>query len=408
VQGKGYYEEYRADEPYSKYGLTNPGNSDFVRQLWLDNDFYGTIFSFQYKDNRTEATLGGGYNRYTGNHFGDLIWASNGLPFPGHRWYDLDAFKTDVNIYLKEQTRFAEHWYYFYDLQYRRVKYDIDGFRDNPTLLVRNDYDFFNPKVGISYKKDRWKGYLSYSTANKEPNRDDFETGMMQQPRRERLNDLEFGIERTGRKANGSVTIYYMHYRDQLALTGKINDVGAYTRTNIPRSYRLGIELLGSIRPSSWMNVSANLAISRNKVIDLTEYLDDYDLGGQKLNHYNETDLAFSPGVVGGATINFLPCHGLELSLLSKYVGKEFLDNTQNESRKLKGFYTQDVRAIYTIRAKWLKELNITGQLNNVFNKKYEPNGYTYSYIYGGQTVTENYYFPMAGTNFMIGLNLKF
>ena len=155
------------------------------------------------------------------------------------------------------------------------------------------------------------------------------------------------------------------------------------------------------------MNVSGNLAFSKNKVTGFTEYIDDYDLGGQKINHYKSTDIAFSPNAVGGATINFLPCPKFELSLLSKYVSKEYLDNTQNEKRRLNSFYTQDIRAIYTIKTKWFKEINITGQVNNIFNKKYEPNGYTYSYISGGETVTENYYFPMAGTNFIIGVNVK-
>ena len=407
IKGKGYYEQYKAGEAYSKYGLSNTGNSDFVRQLWLDNDFYGNIFSLQYKNKKTQATLGGGYNRYVGNHFGELVWASNGLPVPAYCWYDLDALKTDFNIYLKEQTKFATSWYYFYDLQYRHVKYNIDGFSDNPGLMIKNNYDFLNPKVGISYNKNNWKGYLSYSIAGKEPNRDDFEAGKNQQPKRERLNDIELGIERTNKLTNWSATLYYMHYKDQLVLTGRINDVGAYTRTNIPKSYRLGIELEGAARITSWVNISGNLALSKNKVIDFTEYMDDYDLGGQKTNQYSATDIAFSPDAVGGATINLLPCPHFELSLVSKYVGKEYLDNTQNENRKLNAFYTQDVRAIYTIRIKHLRELNLTGQVNNVFNKKYEPNGYTFSYIYGGETVTENFYFPMAGVNFMIAVNIR-
>jgi iron complex outermembrane receptor protein len=407
IKGKGYYEQYKAGQAYSDYGLPNTGNSDFIRQLWLDNDFYGNIFSLQYKNKKTQATLGGGYNRYVGNHFGELIWASNGLPDPAHRWYDLDALKTDFNIYLKQQTSFSTGWYYFYDLQWRHVKYNIDGFRNNPTLTIKSNDDFFNPKAGISYTNRKWKGYLSYSIAGKEPNRDDFEAGITQQPKKEKLNDIELGIERTNKLTNWSATLYYMHYKDQLVLTGKINDVGAYTRTNIPKSYRLGIELQGAAKIISWMNVSANLALSKNKVIGFTEYIDDYDLGGQKTNQYNKTDIAFSPSAVGGATINFLPCKNFELSLVSKYVSKEYLDNTQNEGRKLNVFYTQDARAIYTIKTKSLKELNITGQVNNVFNKKYEPNGYTFSYIYGGETVTENYYFPMAGINFMIGVNVK-
>ena len=407
MKGRGYYEQYKADEAYAGYGLSLPGNSDFVRQLWLDNDFYGNVFSLQYRNAKTQFVLGGGYNRYVGNHFGELIWASNGLPTPTYRWYDLDALKTDFNIYLREQRSFAANWYYFYDLQYRHVKHDINGFRDNPTLIINNNYDFFNPKAGITYVKHGWRGYLSYSMANKEPNRDDFEAGIHQQPAREQLNDIELGIERTHKLTCWSATLYYMHYKDQLVLTGKINDVGAYTRTNIPKSYRMGIELQGAAGINSWINLSANLALSRNKVIDFNEYIDDYDQGGQKLNTYASTDIAFSPNIVGAATINFIPCRHLELSLLSKYVGREYLDNTQNESRKLDPFYTQDLRIIYTLKPKFFKEINLTGQVYNLFNAKYEPNGYTYSYITGGETVTENYYFPMAGVNFVVGLNLK-
>ncbi|HET6993869.1 MAG TPA: TonB-dependent receptor plug domain-containing protein [Chitinophagaceae bacterium] len=407
VKGKGYYEQYKAGQAYADYGLSLPGNSDFVRQLWLDNDFYGNVFSLQYRNAKTQFVLGGGYSRYVGNHFGELVWASNGLPTPVYRWYDLDALKTDFNIYLREQRLFAGNWYYFYDLQYRHVKHDINGFRDNSTLITNNNYDFFNPKAGITYVRNGWKGYLSYSMANKEPNRDDFEAGINQQPTREQLHDIELGIERTHKLTSWSATLYYMHYKDQLVLTGKINDVGAYTRTNIPKSYRMGIELQGAAGISSWMNVSGNLALSRNKVIGFNEYIDDYDQGGQKLNAYNSTDIAFSPNIVGAATINIIPCRNLELNLSSKYVGKEYLDNTQNETRKLDPFFTQDLRIIYTLKPRFFKEINLTGQVYNLFNVKYEPNGYTYSYITGGETVTENYYFPMAGVNFMVGINVK-
>ena len=405
--GEGYYEQYKADEPYSKYGINRAGNSDFVRQLWLDNDFYGSIFSLQYKSNKSQTTFGGAITRYNGNHFGELKWASNGLPSPSYRWYDLDALKNDFTVYLKEQVQVSDHWNLFGDIQYRAVRYTIEGFRDNPSLYVNNEFDFFNPKAGVSYTKNGWRGFLSYAVANKEPNRDDFEAGAMQQPQPERLHDIEAGIEKNSKKYNWSAALYYMNYKDQLVLTGKINDVGAYTRTNIPKSYRAGIELQGAYIFKPWMNITANLALSRNKVSDFSEFIDDYDNGGQKINVFNSTDIAFSPAIVGSAAINLLPVKNLEVSLLSKYVGDQYLDNTQNDSRKLDAFYVQDVRAIYTIKKKWLKEVNIIGQVNNLFGKKYEPNGYTFSYIYGGETTTENYYFPMAGTNFMFAVNIK-
>lgn len=408
TRGKGYYEQYKADEAYSDYGLTPPGpatQSDFIRQLWLDNDFYGNIFSLQFKSDKNELTLGGGYTRYEGLHYGELIWASNGMPGMGN-WYHHDALKTDFNIYFKQQTQFTPNWHLFYDLQLRHVKYNINGFRDRPSLIVQNNFDFFNPKAGISFNKNGWKGYFSYGMANKEPNRDDFETGITQLPKPERLHDLELSVERSTKKYNWSAVLYYMSYDNQLVLTGKINDVGAYTRTNIEESYRAGVELLGGVRVNEWLNASANLTLSRNKVKNFSEFIDDYDNGGQKLNIYSSPDIAFSPNIVGAASINFLPVKNLELSLLSKYVGDQYLDNTQQDSRKLDAYYVQDIRAIYTIKTKWMKEMNIVGQLNNVLNKKYEPNGYTYSYISGGLT-TENFYFPMAGTNFMVAVNIK-
>lgn len=414
VKGNGYYEQYKAEEAYADYGLPEPvyGNeivthTDLVRRLWLDNDFYGNIFSIQYKDNLSQFTLGGGWNRYDGNHFGDVIWAEKGLSLPA-RWYDLDAFKTDLNIYFKEQTKIGDYFNIFYDLQFRRVLYDIDGFRDNPTLLINNRYNFFNPKAGISFNKKGWLSYISYSRGQKEPNRDDFEAGEGQQPNPEKLNDIEIGIERKNTGYSLGLTSYYMHYKDQLVLTGKINDVGAYTRTNIPKSYRLGIELTGTADIQSWLKASANFSLSRNKVLDFTEFVDDYDNGGQNLFTYSSTDIAFSPGITGAATISFFPLKNFEFSMLSKYVGKQYLDNTQNETRKLNAYYIQDARLVYTLSAGWMKEAAIIFQANNIFGKLYEPNGYTFSYIYGGQLVTENYYYPMADRNFIIGLNLKF
>jgi len=414
TKGKGYYEEYRAAQTYQDYNLPNPivGSdtiltSDFIRQLWLNNNFYGNIFSLQYHREKTELTFGGAYTKYEGDHYGKLIWAENGLTGPDI-WYNHDAFKNDFNSYVKLLQRFSYQWNGYVDLQYHHIKYDINGFEDNPDLFIKNNYDFFNPKIGLSYTNNGWNNYLSYGIAGKEPNRDDFEAGKTQQPRPEKLNDVELGIERRKQNYSWGMTLYYMKYKDQLVLTGKINDVGAYTRTNIPNSYRAGIELQGGFQPVTWLRATANLALSRNKVKHFTEYIDDYDNGGQKINNYTSTDIALSPSAVGAGTLAFLPIKNIELSLLSKYVSKQFLDNTQNEGRKLNPYYTQDVRAIYTFHIKFLKEANIVLQVNNVFDKKYEPNGYTYNYISGGQLVVNNYYFPMAGTNFMTAIDLKF
>jgi iron complex outermembrane receptor protein len=413
VKGEGYYEQYKANEAYADYGLPEPAygtdvitHSDLVRQLWLDNDFFGNIFSLHYKDNTSQFTFGGGWNRYEGKHFGDVIWAEKGLALPG-RWYDLAAGKNDFTIYFKEQTKIGQLFSVFYDLQYRRVKYDLNGFRNNPDLITNNKYSFFNPKAGISFQKNNWSGYLSYSRGQKEPNRDDFEAGRNQQPKPEKLNDFELGLESKNKKYSAGITLYYMQYKDQLVLTGKINDVGAYTRTNIPKSYRAGMELTGNADITPRLKAAGNLALSKNKVLDFTEYIDDYDNGGQKTNFFSSADIAYSPNFIGSAVVTFIPIKNAELSLIGKYVGKQYLDNTQNESRRLHDYYTQDARIIFSINCKWLKELNIILQANNVFDKLYEPNGYTFSYYYGGTLTTENYFYPMAGRNFLMAVNVK-
>ncbi|MBS1655431.1 MAG: TonB-dependent receptor plug domain-containing protein, partial [Bacteroidetes bacterium] len=414
TKGKGYYEEYKADQDYADYNLPYPVSgmdtiytTDLVRQLWLNNNFYGNTFSLQYKHKNTQWSTGGAWTKYEGHHYGQVIWASHGLT-GFNDWYYHTALKTDFNLYSKLQQNLSKYVTGFIDVQYRNVKYDIDGFRDNPDLFVKNNYHFFNPKIGLSYTKNGWNSYISYSIGNKEPNRDDFEAGVLQQPKPEKLNDLEFAIQKRRKSYTWGATFYYMQYKDQLVLTGKINDVGSYTRTNIPDSYRMGIEIEGSATPYSWLKLAGNLSLSRNKVKNFQEYIDDYDAGGQKVNQYNLTDIALSPGSIGSTTISFIPVKNLELALLSKYVSKQYLDNTQHEDRKLNAYYTQDVRAVVTFKKGLLKEANLVLQVNNIFNKLYEPSGYTYSYIYGGSLTTENYYYPMAGTNFMTALNLRF
>lgn len=414
TKGKGYYEQYKADQEYASYGLNNPVigqdtifSSDFVRQLWLENYYYGNIFALQYSSAKSQATFGGSVTRYEGNHFGELVWASrilNGRP----RWYDLNAIKTDATIYVKEQMKISSRLSYYLDLQYRYVNYNINGFRYNPGLKVKDQYNFFNPKFGLTYIHNGWKAFASYAIANKEPNRDDFEAGTNQQPEAERLQDLELSAGKSGKLFNWTITGFYMKYKNQLVLTGKINDVGAYTRENIPNSFRTGIELEGGYKINSWINTSANLSISQNRVENFKEYIDDYDNGGQKLNNYSKTDIAYSPALVAAATLNIIPVRSLEFSLQNKYVSDQYLDNTSNNERKLDAFFIQDLSASYRFKWKKLKQADLIFRLNNLWNREYEPNGYTYSYIYGGVTTTENYYFPMAGRNFMLALNLKF
>lgn len=414
TRGKGYYEEYKADQRFSRYGLPNAvigGNTftrtDLVRQRWLDNHFYGQIFSLQYKKEKQEFTLGGGWSTYDGVHFGTIPFIAIGSVSANYRYYDLPALKKDANIYAKWQTNLTKQLSVFTDLQYRWVKHRMNGFSDNPTLNVNRSFGFFNPKAGIVYNAMGWQSYLSYAVARKEPNRDDFQAGVNSQPTYETLHDWELGIEKKTTKYSFGITGYYMKYNNQLVLTGEINDVGAYTRVNIPNSYRAGIEIQAGAKINQWLNFSGNTSFSRNKISSFTEYIDDYDNGGQVAIVHNNTDISFSPSMVSALTINFNPLNNWEISLLNKWVSKQYLDNTQNENRKLNGFYTQDFRTIYTIKHKWIKEAQLIFQLNNLFDKKYEPNGYTFSYVAGGSVITENFYYPMAGRNFMMALNIK-
>jgi len=413
ARGKGYYEQYKAGEEFTDYGLTPPvingapvATTDLVRQLWLDNYYYGQIFSLQYKKNRNELTFGGGWNRYDGSHYGDVIWAQTGIP-KDHRWYDLNAVKTDVNLYTKWQHSLSKRLDLYADVQYRNVHYTMEGFRDHPDVFVARDFNFINPKDGLTYSYNGFQAFLSYALGNKEPNRDDFEAGLTNQPKHETLHDFELGAEKRTAHVSYGATAYYMLYKNQLILTGQINDVGAYTRVNTPNSYRLGIELQGKANIARWINAAANLTLSKNKIKRSEEYVDDYDNGGQILISHKNTDISFSPAVTGGFTVNFLPVKNAEITLLSKYVSRQYLDNTEDISRSLQPYFVQDARFMYTIKNKLFKEWSLVASVYNVFDKKYEPNGYTFSYISSGKTTTENYYFPMAGTNFMFGVNIK-
>ncbi|MDP4148267.1 MAG: TonB-dependent receptor [Bacteroidota bacterium] len=419
TRGLGYYQEYHdqgdsSNAKYVNYGLQpyivgadTLQSTDLIRQRWLDNYFYGGIFSLQYKGGPTQFTIGGGWDHFYNKHYGRVVWAANGGFPDDYRYYYEPAYKTDYNVYTKLQEQISAHWTAFADLQYRGIDYRIDGFDDNPGLFVHTPYHFVNPKLGITYSNRDLEAYLSYSQSNHEPSRDDFEAGASDQPRPERLHDFELGLKKKGDLYSWGATAYYMLYRDQLVLTGKINDVGGYTRTNIPNSYRLGIELQGTVTPANWFSAEANLTLSQNKVLNYTEYDFNYDINEEVSFAYRKTDIAFSPSVIGAATLNFTPLPRTRFSLLNKYVSKEYLDNAQQEGRRLDGYFVGNLRAVYILKPRPFNSIDLIFQLNNIFNGKYVANGYTYSSIYGGRFVTENFLFPMATRNFMMAVNIK-
>lgn len=411
--GRGYYEQYKANARLSSYGMAPIGGltrTDLVRRLWLDNQSFGQIFSLQITKPRHEWTIGGGWNHYPGRHYGQVVWTA-AQPSTRHLWYDYDARKTDINLYTKWQYNLNRQntWKLFADLQYRYVSYKLEGFRNNPGIAVDQQWHFVNPKAGISYNKGKWSGFFSYAVGNKEPNRDDFEAGTTQLPSREQLHDFELGLTRKDLLKNlqAGLTLYYMRYRDQLVLTGKVNDVGAYTRTNIPNSYRAGAELELTYRyPKGQLRYSGGF--SSNQLIDFTEFIDNYDDGTQQAIFHGRTTIAYSPSVVQHFSASYLPIKNLELEWMLKHVSRQYLDNTANAARSLDPFLNNDLRIGYTLTPRRLvREARLVLQVNNLLNSLYEPNGYTFSYISSGRLATENFFYPMAGRNYTVALNIK-
>ncbi|WP_317129986.1 TonB-dependent receptor [Pedobacter psychrodurus] len=421
TKGEGYYEEYRVQDKLKNYGLSPvviPGGipiteTDLIRRRWLDNDFYGVTYAFNYVPQKNlNFTLGGAYNEYKGAHFGQIIWAqyaSNG-DIDRH-YYDNDGFKTDFNVYGKVNYSPVESLSLFVDLQYRRVYFDIAGTENKlNTLAVNETLNFFNPKFGATYFINPQSNvYASFSVANKEPNRDDYtDAAVGVSPKPERLNDVELGYRFKNDKFNLGANAYGMFYKNQLVVTGKINDVGGNFRQNVDRSYRLGIEVDGSYTISSQFVLNANAALSRNKIKNFTEYYDDYDNGGQVVNNYKLTDISYSPDAVLFGELVYRPVSGFAVALQSKYVSKQYLDNTQNNDRTINGYWVSNARLGYDFKFAGVKNVNLGLLVNNIFDKKYESNGYTYGYQSGGSRVTENFFYPQAGTNFLLSLNVKF
>jgi len=424
TDGRGYYEEYRADQRFRNYELADVisgsdtiSRTNLVRRRWLDNDFYGLTYNLNYQPNdKLNFTLGGAYNEYDGKHFGEVTWAqfaSNGNP--GDHYYDNTGKKKDFNIFGKVNYSPSEKLSLFADLQYRNLNYEVTGTDKNrDQLAITDQLNFFNPKFGATYFLNQQSNfYASFSVANKEPNRDDYINSTANlYPLSERLYNTEAGYRFKNETLQAGLNIYHMQYKDQLVLTGKINDVGEPIRQNVADSYRFGIELDASYNISRQFMLNANAALSRNKINDYVDYLYEYDDNGDISNivetGYSDTDISFSPAAVAFAELAYAPVKGIAIAFQNKYVSKQYLDNTQDDTRKLNAYFVSNIRAGYTFSALGIKKVNLALLVNNIFDKKYESNGYTYSSLYQGQRTTENFYFPQAGTNFLLSLNLKF
>jgi iron complex outermembrane receptor protein len=419
THGQGYYENLVQNSKFSSFNLPDAifntdtiGSSDFITQRWLRNDFYGFTYSLNYRKNKISSVIGGGWNQYRGNHFGDIIWAKL-ITFNGdsYRWYKGTGDKKDLNSFFKINYSLTNKLNLYADLQLRYINYSIGGLNENLKDVSQNHkYDFFNPKAGLVFNfNEKQKIYASFGVSQREPDRDDFtDANPGKTPIPEKLYDYEAGYEFHTSKLTLKGDLFYMYYRDQLILTGEINDVGATILTNVSRSYRQGIEIETGIKILENLYWYENLTVSRNIIPVFEDLTDNWDTSSQERERLINKTISFSPSVIAGSVIDYNPFKNFHLSLNTKYVGKQYIDNTQNSERMLKEYLVQNISFLYTIRNKIFKELTCQLVLNNLFNKMYETNAWVYKYIEGGTLHTMDGYFPQAVTNYMFKLGIKF
>lgn len=421
TRGRGYFEQFVPNDNFDTYGFeplvfTNDTvtTTDIIRRRWLDNHFSGAVFALNYNSLKgLDLTWGGAGNAYTGKHYGRVIWAefaSNSSY--DHEYYYTDAFKVDVMSYLKASYTYKKFTFYG-DLQFRYIDYQFEGKDEYNGDIIELDqqvnYSFFNPKAGVMYDiNDKHNLYASFAMANREPTRAEFvESTPSSRPRHEQLQNVELGYRLKLKKAFLNTNIYFMNYKDQLILTGQVNDVGAYIRSNVDNSYRAGIEIEGGVKLLPNLDLIGNVTYSVNKIDSFTEYVDDYDNGGQMEIQHSNTDIAFSPNIISSVGLGYEPIKNLSIVVLGKYVGDQFLDNTSNQARKIDAYFISNARIDYTIEDKFFKEVTIGVAINNFTNTLYANNGYTWGYFAGGQHIQENFYYPQAGINFLGRLTLK-
>ncbi|MDR1645117.1 MAG: TonB-dependent receptor plug domain-containing protein [Tannerellaceae bacterium] len=420
TRGEGYYEDYKAGAKYAAYKLpayVDPdgvavSRTDLVRRKWLDNDFYGAVYSANYRSERMQLTLGAAANRYVGDHFGRVIWAkaANALPKPDYEYYSNTGKKLDYSAYAKANYALSSRLNAYADLQYRGIAYTIQGSDDKAGdhVAVDKRWSFFNPKAGLHYHHDRHNAFLSFSVANREPNRDNFtEAAPGERPLHETLYDYEAGYSFANAFFRAGINLYFMDYANQLILSGKISEIGEPLTSNIRDSYRAGIELTAAIEPTRWLKWNGNLTLSRNRIKGFTEYVDNWDTGAQDAAYLGTTDIAFSPSVIANSTFE-VRLRGFTLSFLSQHVGRQYVDNTSSRERSIDSYLVHNLRIGYAFRPAFLKEIAIDLSINNLFNESYETNAWVYSYISEGHRYKDDGYFTQAGTHVMTRLTMKF
>jgi iron complex outermembrane receptor protein len=425
TRGAGYYEEFREDDKLARYGIPNLvqggttiEKSDLVRRRWLDNHFYGTTFSANYKPSTSwNLTLGGAYNEYKGDHFGEVIKVDI---YPNNtfddNYYLNDATKKDFNTYLKADYR-KDNWLINLDVQYRNVNYKSQGDDDKiKDFGFKDNLHFINPKAGVTYFiSPNANLYASYAYASKEPVRKDYvENPRSEFPKPERMQNIEAGYRYRNESFNVGTNFYAMLYKDQLVPTGQLNDTGAELRMNIPDSYRIGWELDASWAIHPKFIWSATAALSDNKIKNFVEYVsvldDNWEFVREEQFHYKSTQIAKAANTILSNNFTYLPTDKWSVSLVSKYVSRVYLDNSSAKERSLDPFTYTNLKTQYSFSALGIKNIDALASVNNIFNAKYETSGYTWGQIFESQGTRDfyNFYYPQASTNFMLGLNLRF
>ena len=435
--GRGYYREFRPNNKLSKFGLTatdgdgnNIKRTDFVRKKGLTQNTYGLIWNLNYKDESWDVIGGLSLQNFDGNHFGYVTYAANPivrqkyLVNGDHTYYDSDAHKLDGNVFVKAAYHITEQWDVFADLQYRHVGYKTDGINDkfyddasgyyNQRLDINEKYDFLNPKAGFSWQLAGHRVYGSVAMSHREPERNNFtDNGSYPFPKAESMMDYELGYTYNGGIWRAGANLYYMNYTDQFVQTGAVSDIGENLTTNIKDSYRMGIELQAGVDPASWLTIEGNASLSKNKIKDFDEVVEDWDNGSQTI-HYDNSTLAFSPSTILNGFIN-LHYKGWQAVWHTNFVSRQYLDNTENCDRSLPSYSVSNVNLSYTLKPKKVMKEAIFGlNFNNVFNRRYAASGWVYSAIcesYGHPNDNRYYqigFIPMAGFTVQGNVTVRF
>ncbi|MDB9895245.1 TonB-dependent receptor [Flavobacteriales bacterium] len=434
THGEGYFESEKLNQNLAEYGLNNIligsdtiSSTDLIRRKWLNNDFGGITYSINHKNDLVNLVVGGANNVYSGQHYGNVIWAqymSNGLY--NHQYYKNIATKYDNNIFIKTNFQASEKTSLFLDLQSRNIEYEFNGSDIDGNIGVQEvKLDFFNPKFGLSHKMNEEQLlYGSFAVANKEPNRSDYiESSPNSRPLHETLYDTEIGFKYSTKDFKFNANAYIMNYDNQLIKTGEINDVGYFTSENVKKSFRRGLEIEGSILLSKKLAWAANMTLSENKIDTFIQYIDSWDTGGQQETIYSETDLAFSPSIIWASQLTYNFQDNLSLDFITKYVGEQFIDNSSSEDRKLDDYIVNNLRLSYSFNSKIFNYARLSLQINNLFDEEYVSSAWIYRFVSNGYDPSEDDhyvtkgsdggynmagYFPEATRNYLIGLTLGF